>query len=143
MAENTTTQQSVSTGGEYRPYLDPAKRHDFVFVLDCVRGNPNGDPDADNLPRVDPETGHGRISDVAIKRRLRDYVSLYARMEAEGKRRQELDIFITHGGVLNEQIRTSHAELGHAVGKPVERTVRDTDVIAELESDLVVRLSGQ
>lgn len=55
-------------------HTDPAKRHDFVFLFDVTYGNPNGDPDAGNLPRTDPETGHGLVTDVAIKRRVRDYV---------------------------------------------------------------------
>lgn len=53
---------------------DPVKRHDFVLLFDVVDGNPNGDPDAGNLPRVDPETMHGLVTDVAIKRKVRDYV---------------------------------------------------------------------
>ena len=55
-------------------YCDPTKRHDFVFIFDVVDGNPNGDPDAGNLPRVDPETMQGIVTDVAIKRKIRDYV---------------------------------------------------------------------
>jgi CRISPR-associated protein Csd2 len=51
-------------------------RYDFVFLFDVQDGNPNGDPDAGNAPRIDPETGHGLVTDVSIKRRLRDYVAL-------------------------------------------------------------------
>lgn len=50
------------------------KRYDFVFLFDVTDGNPNGDPDAGNLPRVDPETGHGLITDVCIKRKVRNFV---------------------------------------------------------------------
>lgn len=57
-------------------YTDPEKRHDFVFLFDVVNGNPNGDPDAGNLPRVDPETMHGLVTDVCLKRKIRNYVSL-------------------------------------------------------------------
>src|SRR5579859_6389759 len=56
------------------PHLDPARRHDFRLIFDVENGNPNGDPDAGNLPRVDPETMHGIDSDVAIKRKIRNYV---------------------------------------------------------------------
>jgi len=56
-------------------YCDPTKRHDFVFIFDVLDGNPNGDPDAGNLPRVDPETMQGIVTDVAIKRKIRDYVA--------------------------------------------------------------------
>jgi CRISPR-associated protein Csd2 len=57
-------------------YCDPAKRHDFVLLFDVTDGNPNGDPDAGNLPRVDPETMHGLVTDVAIKRKVRDWVDI-------------------------------------------------------------------
>lgn len=57
-------------------YSDAQKRHDFVFLFDVTNGNPNGDPDAGNLPRVDPETMHGLVTDVSIKRKIRDWVDL-------------------------------------------------------------------
>lgn len=53
---------------------DAAKRHDAVLYFDVTDGNPNGDPDAGNLPRVDPETMHGLVTDVAIKRKIRNFV---------------------------------------------------------------------
>lgn len=49
-------------------------RYDFVILFDVVNGNPNGDPDAGNLPRVDPETGLGLVTDVCLKRKIRNYV---------------------------------------------------------------------
>ena len=58
------------------PHLDVSKRHDFVLLFDVTDGNPNGDPDAGNLPRVDPETMHGLVTDVAVKRKVRDFVHL-------------------------------------------------------------------
>ena len=51
-------------------------RYDFVLFFDVKDGNPNGDPDAGNLPRVDPETGHGLVTDVCLKRKVRNYVQL-------------------------------------------------------------------
>jgi CRISPR-associated protein Csd2 len=57
-------------------YLDVTRRHDFVLLFDVTDGNPNGDPDAGNLPRVDPETMQGLVTDVAIKRKVRDWVDL-------------------------------------------------------------------
>ena len=51
-------------------------RYDFVYLFDVSDGNPNGDPDAGNLPRIDPETGHGLITDVCLKRKIRNYVEL-------------------------------------------------------------------
>lgn len=55
-------------------HLDPTKRHDFVYLFDVADGNPNGDPDAGNQPRIDSETNQGLVSDVSIKRRIRNYV---------------------------------------------------------------------
>jgi len=51
-------------------------RYDFVLIFDVQDGNPNGDPDAGNLPRTDPETGHGLVTDVCLKRKIRNYVLL-------------------------------------------------------------------
>lgn len=58
-------------------------RYDFVILFDVENGNPNGDPDAGNMPRVDPETGLGLVTDVCLKRKIRNYVEMWA--EAEGK----------------------------------------------------------
>src|SRR2546422_11768419 len=55
-------------------YADVTKRQDFVLLFEVTDGNPNGDPDAGNLPRVDPETMNGLVTDVAIKRKVRDWV---------------------------------------------------------------------
>ena len=51
-------------------------RYDFVYLFDVKDGNPNGDPDAGNLPRIDAETGRGLVTDVCLKRKVRNYVSL-------------------------------------------------------------------
>ena len=51
-------------------------RYDFVIIFDVENGNPNGDPDAGNMPRTDPETGHGLVTDVCLKRKIRNYVEL-------------------------------------------------------------------
>ncbi|HOE42520.1 MAG TPA: type I CRISPR-associated protein Cas7, partial [Rhodoferax sp.] len=51
-------------------------RYEFLYLFDCENGNPNGDPDAGNSPRIDPEDMHGLVSDVAIKRRVRNYVQM-------------------------------------------------------------------
>jgi CRISPR-associated protein Csd2 len=48
-------------------------RYEFVMLYDVENGNPNGDPDAGNMPRIDPETGHGIVTDVCIKRKIRNY----------------------------------------------------------------------
>ncbi len=53
-----------------------ANRYEFVYLFDVINGNPNGDPDAGNLPRLDPETNRGLVTDVALKRKIRNYVAL-------------------------------------------------------------------
>jgi Uncharacterized protein predicted to be involved in DNA repair len=56
---------------------EPIKnRYEFVLLFDVENGNPNGDPDMGNMPRVDPQTGHGIVTDVCLKRKVRDYVDL-------------------------------------------------------------------
>ena len=57
-------------------HTDPSKRQEFVLLFDATNSNPNGDPDAGNLPRVDPETMHGLVTDVALKRKVRDFVEV-------------------------------------------------------------------
>jgi CRISPR-associated protein Csd2 len=73
------------------------RRHEFVLYFDVANGNPNGDPDAGNLPRLDPETNQGLVSDVALKRKVRNYVAL-ARPEAPGH-----EIYMRDGATLNNQ----------------------------------------
>lgn len=53
-----------------------ANRYDFVAYFDVENGNPNGDPDAGNMPRTDPETGFGIVTDVCLKRKIRDYIDV-------------------------------------------------------------------
>lgn len=109
-------------------HTDPEKRHDFVLVFDVTNGNPNGDPDAGNLPRTDPETRHGIVTDVALKRKVRNFVSLVAE---DGENPERLKIFVEHRGVLNNQIRRAYTEQGMEVGKRVEKPV-EPDVLANL-----------
>jgi CRISPR-associated protein Csd2 len=72
-------------------------RYDFVLLFDVKDGNPNGDPDAGNQPRIDPETGHGLVTDVCLKRKVRNYV-LLAKDAAKG-----FDIYVKEKAVLAEQ----------------------------------------
>jgi len=71
------------------------KRHEFVYLFDVINGNPNGDPDAGNAPRVDAETGIGQVSDVAIKRAVRDYVAFARENQTPNK------IYIADKAVLS------------------------------------------
>ena len=75
------------------------RRHEFVLFFDVQNGNPNGDPDAGNLPRLDPETNQGLVSDVALKRKIRNYVAL-VRTEAPGH-----EIYMRDGATLNAEHR--------------------------------------
>src|SRR5947209_3720914 len=66
----------------YEICADPARRHDFVLLFEVTDGNPNGDPDAGNLPRVDPETMQGLVTDVCLKRKVRNFVGLTCEEDA-------------------------------------------------------------
>lgn len=77
-------------------------RIDFVYIFDVQDGNPNGDPDAGNLPRVDAETNMGLVTDVCLKRKVRNYVQV-AKSLAEG-----YDIFIKEKAILNNEIDKAH-----------------------------------
>lgn len=70
-------------------------RHDFVFLFDVKDANPNGDPDAGNLPRIDPETGEGLVTDVCLKRKVRNYLAL------KKKNEPPYEIYFSEGAVLN------------------------------------------
>ncbi len=77
-------------------------RIDFVYIFDVQDGNPNGDPDAGNLPRIDAETGMGLVTDVCIKRKVRNYVQTARNSE------NQYDIFIKEKAVLNTLIDKAH-----------------------------------
>ena len=80
-------------------------RYDFVFLFDVTNGNPNGDPDAGNAPRMDPETGRGLVTDVALKRKLRNYVSLACSQEPG------YEIYVAERAVLNRAHERAYAAL--------------------------------
>jgi len=79
-----------------------ANKYDFVFFFDVQDGNPNGDPDAGNLPRLDPETGHGIVTDVCLKRKLRNFVQL------ANAARPGYEIFVKEKAILNNIIDEAH-----------------------------------
>jgi CRISPR-associated protein Csd2 len=85
-------------------HLDPTRKHDFVLLLDVRDGNPNGDPDAGGMPRIDSETMHGLITDVAIKRKIRNTVPLLA------KGRLGYDIYVEAGVALEAQQERAYRE---------------------------------
>jgi CRISPR-associated protein Csd2 len=79
-----------------------AQRYEFILYFDVTNGNPNGDPDAGNMPRMDPETGHGLVSDVCLKRKVRNFVEM---TQADKMRYR---IYVTEGAVLNEKHREAY-----------------------------------
>jgi CRISPR-associated protein Csd2 len=81
-------------------------RYDFVLLFDVKDGNPNGDPDAGNLPRVDPETGNGLVTDVCLKRKVRNYVELF-KVKEPG-----YEIYIKEKAILNDQNERAYKALG-------------------------------
>lgn len=87
-------------------------RCEFVLFFDVRNGNPNGDPDAGNAPRLDPETGHGLVSDVCIKRKIRNYFNLTMR-NGDGPR-PGYDVYVAERAVLNDQHKRAYAALSEA-----------------------------
>ncbi len=90
-----------------------AHRYDFVLLFDVRDGNPNGDPDAGNLPRLDAETGHGLVTDVSLKRKVRNFVAMTKEQEqrepAEGEKRFE--IYVREKAILNLQHQRAYSAL--------------------------------
>jgi CRISPR-associated protein Csd2 len=103
-------------------------RYDFVLVFDVQDGNPNGDPDAGNLPRVDPETGRGLVTDVCLKRKVRNFVQL-AKASEPG-----YDIYIKEKAILGEAHVKAFKDLRIPTGEPSEREIPAD--ISDLFSDL-------
>ena len=82
------------------------RRYDFLYFFDVKDGNPNGDPDAGNLPRIDAETGEGLVTDVCLKRKVRNYVQL-TRGNAPF-----YDIFVKEKAILNQRIAEAYQQMG-------------------------------
>ena len=103
-------------------------RIDFIYIFDVQDGNPNGDPDAGNLPRVDAETGMGLVTDVCLKRKVRNYVQV-AKECADG-----YDIFIKEKAVLNKSIDAAHEE--ESVKNAKDKTSAARDVMCKKFYDI-------
>jgi CRISPR-associated protein Csd2 len=93
-------------------------RFDFVFLFDVTNGNPNGDPDAGNLPRLDPETNQGLVTDVCLKRKIRNYAEIAKGGETG------FAIYVQEGAILNEKHREAY------------KTVRPNDTKVEKDKKL-------
>ena len=98
-------------------------RIDFVYIFDVQDGNPNGDPDAGNLPRVDAETGMGLVTDVCLKRKVRNYVQV-AKELADG-----YDIFIKEKAILNNSIDAAHED--ETVKSAKDKTMAARDIMCK------------
>ncbi len=96
-----------------------ANRYEMLFLFDCENGNPNGDPDAGNAPRIDPQDMHGLVSDVAIKRRIRNYVQL-----ARGNQMPHA-IFVEHASNLNTPIAKAHEQANGKMPDPNKGAKKD------------------
>jgi len=94
-------------------------RYDFLFLFDCQDANPNGDPDAGNLPRIDVETGQGLVTDVCLKRKIRNFVALTGGGQ-DGKR-----IYFTEGAVHNLQHKGAYEAIGETPAKTVKPEIKD------------------
>jgi CRISPR-associated protein Csd2 len=94
-----------------------AHRYDFVLIFDVKDGNPNGDPDAGNMPRLDAESGHGLVTDVSLKRKVRNFVGLVKeqdeRAPVDGEKRFE--IYVREKAILNLQHERAYSALNLAV----------------------------
>jgi CRISPR-associated protein Csd2 len=118
-----------------QPYCNPEVRHDFVLLFDVRDGNPNGDPDAGNLPRIDPETMQGIVTDVCLKRKIRNFIDLnyanqYNEMDynaaPEGNR---YGIFVRDSGVA---LNTKIADAAQAIGAKADKKKSNDDIRREL-----------
>lgn len=96
---------------------------DFLFIFDVQDGNPNGDPDAGNLPRVDAETGMGLVTDVCLKRKVRNYVQVAKELTSG------YDIFIKEKAILNNSIDAVHEE--ECVVTATDKTMAARDVMCK------------
>ena len=96
-----------------------ANRYDFVLIFDVKDGNPNGDPDAGNMPRLDAESGHGLVTDVSLKRKVRNFVGLVKEQDerepVDGEKRFE--IYVREKAILNHQNQRAYSALNLAVAQ--------------------------
>lgn len=107
-------------------------RYEFVVLFDVENGNPNGDPDAGNMPRVDPETGYGLVTDVCLKRKIRNYVET-VRENEEGYR-----IYIKDGVPLNRSDLEAYAAL-HVDEKTIKEAKKKDNTLDERVRDFMCR----
>ena len=110
-------------------------RYDFVLLFDVKDGNPNGDPDAGNLPRLDAETGKGLVTDVCIKRKVRNYVQI-AKANDEGTLADRFDIYVKERAVLGRAHVAAFNDLHIELGQDLKVSVPENLVDALKEASL-------
>lgn len=109
------------------------KRYEFVLLFDVENGNPNGDPDAGNMPRIDPETGNGIVTDVCIKRKIRNYVEIAKNDEEEyDEHTQGYKIYVKDGAILNLQHKKAYDYLG-VKSKGKKEADKDKELLEKLQ----------
>ncbi len=104
-------------------------RYDFTLIFDVKDGNPNGDPDAGNMPRMDAETGHGLVTDVALKRKVRNFVALVKdqdQREPEGGQKR-FEIYVREKAILNHQNQRAYAALKLDAAEAVAEATAEAD----------------
>lgn len=104
------------------------KRIDFIYIFDVQDGNPNGDPDAGNLPRIDAETGKGLVTDVCLKRKVRNYVQMVAEVEKD-KYPKGYEIYIREKAVLGKSHEKAFNALGYKLGENATEEIRESEII--------------
>jgi CRISPR-associated protein Csd2 len=97
--------------------MDLKNRYDFIYLFDVKDGNPNGDPDAGNLPRVDAETGNGLVTDVCLKRKVRNYVGLIK------EEKPPYEIYVKEKAVLGRSHVKAFNELGISLGEDARKQI--------------------
>jgi len=102
------------------------KRYDFVIFFDVKDGNPNGDPDAGNLPRIDAETGMGLVTDVCLKRKVRNYVQLTQYDDAKKDMKEGFGIYIKEKAVLGRAHVQAFNDLDISLGEESRKEIPDT-----------------
>lgn len=117
--------------------MNLTNRYDFVLIFDVKDGNPNGDPDAGNMPRMDAESGHGLVTDVSIKRKIRNFVGLVKEQDqrepAVGEKRFE--IYVREKAILNHQHQRAYTALKlDAVETPAEDQPQAEFALEEAEA---------
>lgn len=112
-------------------------RHDFVFLFDVTNGNPNGDPDAGNLPRLDPETSRGLVTDVCLKRKIRNYVQMTKEEQSPWR------IYVKEKAVLGRFHKEAYQEHGIELGDDIRTKLSPLQYELLQEHTLPEGLSGE